>query len=194
MKSVIEKEFTEFKKYHKNINNIYFHIFCGFIYMTLLFLLFKEYSYILLFIYFLLILFTLSGCFEQKDKYVFPYTDPGKTIITQLPEVAWIDEDYSENNLKTTKNIIISFIILIVLFVMIYCFKKYRIIDSLKFSTNTNTKLIILFLIFYFLPELSHKLTKEPAMLNINNITPLSIFVNIFYLLPFSLMCLPYFK
>ena len=58
MNKVIKEEFIEFEKYHKNIYNIYFHILCGFIFMTFLFLLSKKYSYILLSFYTLLILFT----------------------------------------------------------------------------------------------------------------------------------------
>ena len=134
----IEKELNEFEKYHKNIYNIYFHIFCGIIFMTFLFLLSKKYSYSLLTIYILLLLFTLNS-------------------------------------------FLITFIIFIILFIMIYIFQKYNI---------SKTKIFIIFFIFYMLPELSHYLTKEPAMLNMNNITLFTGFVNIFYLLPFSIICL----
>lgn len=138
MNTIIKKEYLEFEKYHKNIYNIYFHIVCGFIFMTFLFLLFNNYKYIILIIYSLLILFTI-------------------------------------------KNLFITFIILIILLNMIYFINKYKF----------NIKIIfLLFLVFYFLPDLSHFLTNEPSMLNINNITPLSLFTNIFYLLPFSLMSL----
>jgi hypothetical protein len=134
----IKKEFVEFEKYHKNIYNIYFHIFCGFIFMTFLFLLSKRYSYLLLIIYSLLLLFTIDNKF-------------------------------------------ITFIILIGLFIMIWVIKKY------KFS---KINVFILFLVFYFLPDLSHFLTNEPSMLTINNITVFSAFTNIFYLLPFSITCI----
>jgi hypothetical protein len=138
MNTIIKKEYVEFEKYHKNIYNIYFHIVCGFIFMSFLFLLFNNYKYIILIIYSLLILFTI-------------------------------------------KNLFITFIILIILLNMIYFINKYKF----------NIKIIfLLFLVFYFLPDLSHFLTNEPSMLNINNITPLSLFTNIFYLLPFSLMSL----
>jgi len=138
MNTIIKKEYVEFEKYHKNIYNIYFHIVCGFIFMTFLFLLFNNYKYIILIIYSLLILFTI-------------------------------------------KNLFITFIILVILLNMIYFINKYKF----------NIKIIfLLFLVFYFLPDLSHFLTNEPSMLNINNITPLSLFTNIFYLLPFSLMSL----
>ena len=46
------------------------------------------------------------------------------------------------------------------------------------------------FLIFYLLPDLSHYLTKEKTVLTINNVTAITGFVNVFYLLPFSLDCL----
>lgn len=138
MNTIIKKEFIEFEKYHKNMYNIYFHIVCGFIFMTFLFLLSKNARNLFLFLYSLLILFTIH-------------------------------------------NIFIAFTIFIILFIMIYFIKKYKL---------TNTSIFLLFLVFYFLPDLSHYLTNEPSMLNINNITPLSIFTNIFYLLPFSIMCL----
>ena len=138
MDKIIKKEFIEFEKYHKNIYNVYFHIICGFIFMTFLFLLSKKYSNVLLIIYSLLILFTIY-------------------------------------------NLFITIIICIILFIMVYSVKKY------KFKTEI---IFLLFLIFYFLPDLSHYVTNEPSVLNINNITPLSLFTNIFYLLPFSIMCL----
>ncbi len=46
--NTIESEFIDFKKYHKNKYNIYFHIVCGFIFMCSLFLLSKTYSNLLL--------------------------------------------------------------------------------------------------------------------------------------------------
>lgn len=138
MNTIIKKEFIEFEKYHKNMYNIYFHVVCGFIFMTFLFLLLNTHSNILLILYSLLILFTIN-------------------------------------------NLFITFIIFIVLFVMLYFIKKN------KFNTSI---ILLLFLVFYFLPDLSHYLTNEPSMLNINNITLLSLFTNIFYLLPFSIMSL----
>lgn len=138
MNKIITKEFIEFEKYHKNIYNVYFHILCGFIFMSFLFLLCKNYSNILLILYSLLILFTIN-------------------------------------------NLLITFYIFIISFIMVYLIKKY------KFKTKI---IFLLFLVFYFLPDLSHYLTNEPSMLNINNITPLSLFTNIFYLLPFSIMVL----
>lgn len=88
---------------------------------------------------------------------------------------------YSLLLLFTINNIFITFIILIILFIIIYLVKKY------KFKTEI---IFLLFLVFYLLPDLSHYLTKEPSMLNIINITPLTLFTNIFYLLPFSIMSL----
>lgn len=138
MNTIIKKEFIEFEKYHKNIYNIYFHIVCGFIFMTFLFLLCNNYSNVLLIIYSFLLLFTIH-------------------------------------------NLLITFIIFFILFFMVYLLEKY------KFKPEN---IFLLFLVFYFLPDISHYLTNEPSMLNINNITPLSLFTNIFYFLPFSIMCL----
>jgi len=138
MNTIIKKEFIEFEKYHKNIYNIYFHIVCGFIFMTFLFLLSNNYSIVLLILYSLLILFTIN-------------------------------------------NLLITFIIFIILFVMVYFVKKYKL---------KKVTIFLLFLMFYFLPDLSHYLMSEPSMLNISNITPLSLFTNIFYLLPFSIVCI----
>ena len=118
--------------------NIYFHILCGFIFMTFLFLLSNKYNNILLFLYSILILVTIH-------------------------------------------NLLISFIIFIILFTMVNFINRYKI---------KKVNIFLLFLTFYFLPDLSHYLTNEPSMLNINNITPLSLFTNIFYLLPFSIMSL----
>ena len=139
MNITIKNELFEFKKYHKNIYNVYFHIFCGFVFMTFIFLLSKNYSNILLLIYSLFIFFTIN-------------------------------------------NFIISLTIFLIIYVLIYLVKKY------KFKLKT---IFILFLAFYLLPDLSHYLTNEPSVLNLQNISILSIFINIFYLLPFSIMCLP---
>ena len=138
MDTVIKNEFLEFEKCHKNIYNVYFHIICGFIFMTFLFLLSKNYSNVLLIIYSLLILFT-------------------------------------------TYNFFVTFIIFVILFIMVYSVKKYKLKTEIIF---------LLFLVFYSFPDLSHYLTNEPSVLNINNITPFSLFTNIFYLLPFSIMCI----
>jgi hypothetical protein len=139
MNTIIENEFIEFEKYHKNIYNIYFHITCGFIFMTFLFLLSNNYSNILLIVYSLLLQFTIY-------------------------------------------NLYVTFIIFIIIYFMIFFMKKYKL---------KKANIFLLFLVFYFLPDLSHYLTNESSMLNINNITPLSLFTNIFYLLPFSIMSLP---
>jgi hypothetical protein len=137
MISFLEKEFTEFEKYHRNKFNLYFHIFCGIIYMAFLLSIKFNYS-INLILYSLLILFTID-------------------------------------------NILISFIISVVLFIIGFFIQK------LNFSVIFN---LVLFLIFYFLPDLSHYLSNEHPVLNVNNITLSTIFVNIFYLLPFSFKCL----
>jgi hypothetical protein len=60
-----------------------------------------------------------------------------------------------------------------------------------KLFLNLNTiHLVVIFLIFYFLPDLSHYLTGEKTVMTLENITTESLFVNIFYLLPFSFVCL----
>jgi len=138
MNNIIKKEFVEFAQYHKNIYNVYFHVACGFIFMTFLFLSSKNYSNVGLIVYSLLLLITLH-------------------------------------------NLFIVFSIFIILFIMIWFLKKCKL---------SSLNAFLLFLVFYFLPDLSHYLTSEPSMLNITNITPLSVFTNIFYLLPFSIMCL----
>jgi hypothetical protein len=86
---------------------------------------------------------------------------------------------YSLLILLTVHNLFITFTIFIILFGMVYFMKKYNL---------STTVIILLFLVFYFLPDLSHYLTNESPMLNINNITPLSAFTNVFYLLPFSIL------
>jgi len=88
---------------------------------------------------------------------------------------------YSLLILFTINNLFITFIIFIILFFMMHYIKKYKL---------KKVNIFLLFLVFYFLPDLSHYLTNEPSMLNINNITLLSLFTNIFFLLPFSIMCL----
>ena len=40
---IINEELTEFKKHHKNQKNIWFHILCGFVFMSALFLLLGNY-------------------------------------------------------------------------------------------------------------------------------------------------------
>jgi len=138
MNTIIKNEFIEFEKYHNNIYNIYFHIVCGFLFMTFLFLLSKNYSNVLLIIYSLFILFTIH-------------------------------------------NLFITVIISITLFVLLSFIKTYK---------WNRMSIFLSFLAFYFLPDVSHYLTNEQSMLNINNITMLSLFTNSFYLLPFSIMCL----
>ena len=138
MNIIIKKELIEFRKHHKNIYNIFFHIFCGFIFMTFLFLFSKNYSNLLLILYSLLILFTINNFF-------------------------------------------ITFIIFIILFLMIFLLKEYDISLSIK---------LIIFFIFYFLSSLSHYLTGEETILNIDNITIYSITINTLYFIPFSILCL----
>lgn len=141
MNVLIKKEYIEFEKHHKNVYNIYFHIICGFIFMTCLCLFSYKYSYILLLLY---------------------------TIIL-----------YSVNNF------FITCAIFLILFSLVYVVKRYEVNRFVFFS---------LFFVFYLLPDLSHHLVNEPSALDMNNITLSTIFINIFYLLPFSVKCLFYSK
>ena len=138
MIELIKQDFIDFYNSHKNIYNLSFHIFCGFMYMSLLFSLSKKYKNSLLIMYVLLMFFLFQ-------------------------------------------NLFLIFIIFIILFTLLFIINKYK----LSFTNS-----FLLFFSFYFLPELSHILTNEPTVLNLNNITPLSIFTNVFCLLPFSLMSL----
>jgi hypothetical protein len=133
----IDRELLLFKKSHKNRYNLYFHIFCSFIFTAFLFSLFKKYSYPLLILYALFIGFTIP------------------TIL------------------------ILLLFILIILGFMIYFIKKRKL-------TLLNIGFITI--IFYFLPELTHLIFNESSMLTIHTINPISFIVNIFYILPFSLM------
>lgn len=45
----IERRKEEFQRYHKNIYNILFHLFCGMVYTSLFFSLFPGYVYVLYF-------------------------------------------------------------------------------------------------------------------------------------------------
>jgi hypothetical protein len=63
----------------------------------------------------------------------------------------------------------------------------YQWMESLSLSPQT---LLILGLIFYLLPELSHYLTNEKTVMTIENLTPLKAVMNVIYLLPFSIMTL----
>jgi len=47
----IERRKEEFQRYHKNIYNILFHLFCGLVYMSLFFSLFPAYVYLVYFIF-----------------------------------------------------------------------------------------------------------------------------------------------
>ena len=142
MIELIKQDFIDFYNSHKNIYNLSFHIFCGFMFMSLLFSLSKKYKNSLLIIYVLLIFFLFQ-------------------------------------------NLFLIFIIFIILFTLLFVINKYK----LSFTNS-----FLLFFSFYFLPELSHILTNETTVLNVNNITPLSIFTNVFCLLPFSLISLFYSK
>jgi hypothetical protein len=138
MVTTLQKEFVEFSKCHKNVYNSVFHVICGFLFMTFLFLLSRTYNHVLLILYSVLLLLTIQ-------------------------------------------NLALSFTIFAILFLLLRLIRQYKLKKNVLFS---------LFLVFYLAPDLSHYLTNEPSMLQINNITPLSLFTNIFYLLPFSMQCL----
>lgn len=138
MSGYITNELYSFKKYHKNIYNIYFHIVCGIIFMTSFFLMFRNHSLIIQILYFLLLFITLN-------------------------------------------KIEITIVVFVIIFSMTYFLKTF----NLSFSS-----LIIIFIIFYFLPDLSHYIYNEPTVLKLSDITILDILINIFYLLPFSLYSL----
>ena len=57
-------------------------------------------------------------------------------------------------------------------------------------SMATCNNKITLIIIFYLLPEVSHYITDEPTVLKIENLNPISLFINIFYLLPFGILSL----
>ena len=79
--------------------------------------------------------------------------------------------------------------ILPILLTIIGIYFTSKMIKKLFLNLNT-IHLVVIFLIFYFLPDLSHYLTGEKTVMTLENITTESLFVNIFYLLPFSFVCL----
>lgn len=138
MNITIKNEFYEFRKYHINIYNIFFHILCGFFFISFLFSSAKKYSIILLFLYMFLLLLIIN-------------------------------------------NVVLISSIFIILFLIIFSIKKC------KFSSKQT---VLLALFFYFLPEVSHYFTNEPTYLSFSNINLKSFFENVFYFLPFSILCL----
>ena len=65
----------------------------------------------------------------------------------------------------------------------------FGILSAFEMSNNT---LLLIAILFYFLPELSHIITQEKTAINIKNITVLNVWINIMYLLPFSVKTLFY--
>jgi len=53
------------------------------------------------------------------------------------------------------------------------------------------TTLLLLAFAAYMAPELSHYATGDPTVLTLETLTPFTAFVNVAYLLPFSLRCVP---
>jgi hypothetical protein len=92
---------------------------------------------------------------------------------------------YSVFLLFTMQNLPLVCFLAMVVLVLLYFMKK------IPWKTST---LFVLFLVFYFLPDLSHSLTNEPTVVTIDTITPLSLFTNLLYFLPFSIQCLSYTK
>lgn len=129
---MLEQSLEDFKKHHKNPFNIFFHIVCGMIYISI-FLYLLGRNFIILYILVLIVLFP-----------------------SFLPEVFFIG--------------------LILVFL-------HNILCLLSWPTWFNVMLI---LITYFAPELSHWATHEPTVLKPQEMTVLSIFENFFFLLPFS--------
>ena len=76
--------------------------------------------------------------------------------------------------------------IIILIFVLVYIIINHVLIHKLS-----NKYYLILFIIFYYLPELSHILfgesNKDVIKRFLENPTEFPVFINIFYLLPFSL-------
>lgn len=136
MNNLIRNELNDFMNSHKNIINVSFHILCGFIFMSFLFLLFDKYTILAILLYILIIYLSL-------------------------------------NNLRLT------FIVFIILLILNIFLKQFKL--SIK---------MILFcgLLFYLLPDATHILTNEKTVLKIDSAS--SILVNIFYLLPFSILSL----
>lgn len=137
MKDLIKTEFNNFKPFHMNLFNIYFHILSGIIFMAVIYVLCSRYNMSSIFITYVLILsFTVSN------------------IIAVILTVFSI------------------------------------LLTSQLFNKIETKQLIMIFFIFYFLPEVSHYLTGEKTVMTLQNFTVSSLLVNIFYLLPFSFICL----
>lgn len=136
MNNLIRNELNDFTNSHKNIINVSFHILCGFIFMSFLFLLFDKYTILAILLYILIIYLSL-------------------------------------NNLRLT------FIVFIILLILNIFLKQF------KLSIKT---MLFCGLLFYLLPDATHILTNEKTVLKIDSAS--SILVNIFYLLPFSILSL----
>jgi len=74
--------------------------------------------------------------------------------------------------------IIISIISVFILFCTSYILLKYKI--------NPYILLIVFTICCFIVPEISHYLTNEKTIININT-SPIKIITNIFYFLPFSI-------
>lgn len=136
MNNLIRNELNDFTNSHKNIINVSFHILCGFIFMSFLFLLFDKYTILAILLYILIIYLSL-------------------------------------NNLRLT------FIVFVILLILNIFLKQFKLpIKTILFSG----------LLFYLLPDATHILTNEKTVLKIDSVS--SILVNIFYLLPFSILSL----
>lgn len=61
----------------------------------------------------------------------------------------------------------------------------------LMFINVSTNALILMFLLGCFIfPEISHYVTNEKTLLNMQNATPVKVATNIIYFLPFSIQCL----
>jgi uncharacterized membrane protein YGL010W len=136
MNTALQAELTEFRRYHRNPYNVWFHILCGCIYMAALLNLGGAYRYVLTAAYGILIAATMGDV---------------RTAIL------------------STGAIIV-------------------VMQSLPHLTPA--ALAGLAFVAYMAPEVSHYATGEPAVLTLDSITPFTAFVNVVYLLPFSMKSL----
>lgn len=129
----MDHEYTEFRKYHKNVFNIWFHIVCGFFYIAAL------------------------------------------AVLTGYPVLAILVYSCI---VAATVDISIAILIAIGLFLV------YPILQIKP------QFLFIIFILAYFGPDLSHYLSNEPTQLSLETVTPYSLTIVVFYLLPFSIRTL----
>lgn len=136
MNTALQTELAEFRRYHRNPYNVWFHILCGCIYMAALMTLGGTYRYVLTLGYGILVGVSLG--------------DVRTAILSTGAIIA--------------------------------------VMQSLPYLTPA--ALAGLAFVAYMAPEVSHYATGEPAVLTLESITPFTAFVNVAYLLPFSMKSL----